>query len=184
MNIVPGRALPLIAVLGLCACQSPTDPDETPDIIEVTVSPDPATAAGPTGKTYKVEGDDNEPDQILEYPWKATFTVAVRLTEDANDSDVGLDMPLDITAATVKVQQASGGIVTPPTGSEVEKYEFVIAQASSNRFTAANSTINMTFDVWYALPNGRREALVTVDLGFADSGSYRFTESVAVKVAP
>jgi hypothetical protein len=181
---MPRRALLVLAVLGLCACQSPTDPDETPDIIEVTVSPDPATAAGPTGKTYKIEGDENEPDEIREYPWKATFNVAVRLTDAANDSNVGLDLPLDITAATVKVQQASGGIVTPPTGSEVEKYEFVIAQASSNRFTAVNSTINMTFDVWYALPNTRREALVTVTLGFADSGNYQFTEVVPVKVAP
>jgi hypothetical protein len=42
----------------------------------------------------------------------------------------------------------------------------------------------MTFDVWYALPNARREALVTVTLGFADTGSFSFTEVVPVKVAP
>jgi hypothetical protein len=180
----PRRALPLLFALAVAACQSPTDPDEAPDLIEVTIAPDPAPAAGPTGKTYKVEGDDNEADQILEYPWKATFTLSVHLTEAANDGDVGMELPLEISAATVKVQQASGGIVTPPTGSESERYEFVIAQASSNRFVSANSTLDMTFDVWYALPNGRREALVTVTLGFKDSGSYQFSEVVPVKVAP
>lgn len=181
---VPYHTMPLLAAIALCGCQSPTDPDAAIDIIEVTVSPDPAAADGPTGKTYKIEGDDNEPDQFLEYPWKTTFTLSARLTEDADDSNVGLELPLDITAATVKVQQASGGIVTPPTGGDVEKYEFVIAQASSNRFTSVNGTIDMTFDVWYVLPNARREALVTVTLGFADTGNVSFTEVVPIKIAP
>ena len=42
----------------------------------------------------------------------------------------------------------------------------------------------MTFDVWYDLPNLRKEALVSVSLGFADDGTYRFTEVVPVRVAP
>jgi hypothetical protein len=84
----------------------------------------------------------------------------------------------------VVVQQASGGIVTPPTSGQVEKYEFVISQSSSNRFTAIGGTVTMTFDVWYDLPNLRREALVNVTLGFRDDDTFSFTEVVPVKVGP
>lgn len=172
----------LMAVLVMGACQSPTDPDDIPDLIDATVSPDPATATGPTGKFYKVEGDDNTPDEMREYDWKSTFTLGVTLTEDANDKDVGLELPLRVTAATVKVQQASGGIVTPPTGGEAERYEFVIAQASANRFVAANTSLDMTFDVWYDLPSLRKEALITVTLSFTDESGAAFTEAVEVTV--
>ena len=178
------HSLPLLLVaLALGSCQSPSDPNETVDLIEASVSPDPATSVGPTGRFYTIEKTD-EPDEVREYDWHATFTVTVRLTEDANKEDVGLDLPLDINSATVAVQQASGGIVTPPTGTEKERYDFVISNSSSNRLTAVGSTVSMTFDVWYDLPNLRREALVNVSLGFADDGTYRFTEVVPVKVAP
>ena len=184
MSLTLRRALTILSACALCACQSPTDPDEVPEIIEVTVAPDPAAAVGPTGRFYRVEGDDNEPDEMREFDWKATFTVTVRLTEDATDENVGLDLPLDITSATVQVRQASSGIVTPPTGGEQERYEFVIANASSNRFVAVNSSITMTFEVWYDLPNLRREALIDVTLGFSDDGSFQFTQVVPVRVSP
>lgn len=177
------RALALLLVASLAGCQSPSDPNETFDLLDVTISPDPALSVGPTGRFYVIEKDD-EPDEIREYDWHATFTLTVRLTEDANNENVGLDLPLDITSATVAVSQASGGIVTPPTGTEKERYDFVISNSSSNRFTAVGGTVTMTFDVWYDLPNLRREALVNVTLGFSDDGTYRFTEVVPVKVAP
>jgi hypothetical protein len=176
-------ALALASLAALAGCQSPSDPNETVDLLDVTTSPDPATSAGPTGRFYTIEKDD-EPDEVREFDWHSTFTVTVRLTEDANNENVGLDLPLDVTSATVAVQQASGGIVTPPTGTEKEHYDFVIASSSSNRLTAVGSTVTMTFDVWYDLPNLRKEALVNVSLGFADDGSYRFTEVVPVRVAP
>ena len=65
------------------------------------------------------------------------------------------------------VQQASGGIVTPPTGTDKEKYDFVITQLEHEPADAVGSTAVMTFDVWYDLPNLRKEALVNVSLGFA-----------------
>src|SRR5262245_34106910 len=95
------RHLPLIlAALALGSCQSPNDPNETVDLIESSVTPDPASSVGPTGRFYTVERDD-EPDEVREYDWHATFTITVRLTEDANKDNVGLDLPLDITSATV-----------------------------------------------------------------------------------
>ena len=125
----------LDTTVALASCQSPSDPSESVDLLDVTVTPDPSAANGPTGRFYTIEHDE-EPDEVREYDWHTTFTIAVRLTEDADNENVGLDLPLDVTSATVVVQQASGGIVTPPTGGQTEKYEFVIAQSSSNRFTA------------------------------------------------
>jgi hypothetical protein len=181
---IPRAVAAVLAGLCLVACQSPTDPDDTSDFIDVTVNPDPATASGPTGRTYKVEGDGDEPDEIREYDWRTVFTVSVSLNDHANDDNVNLDFPVDITAATVKVQQASGGIVTPPTGGETEHYEFIIAQATGNRFVGVDSPINMTFEAWYDLPNLRREAKVNVTLTFKDESDATFTEVVTVNVAP
>ena len=172
----------LMATLGGGACQSPTDPDATLDVIEATAAPDPAAAVGPTGRTYVIQRTDR-PDEVREYDWKATFTVRVRLTEDAKDKDVTLTLPVRLSSATAKVQQASGGIVTPPTGSEVERYEYVIANATSNQLPAVNSTTELTFDVWYDLPNLRRESLITVSLIFTDEDGRTFTETVEVRVA-
>lgn len=177
------RLLLVLASLMLASCQSPSDPDETVDLLDVTIAPDPSVASGPTGRFYTIEHDD-EPDEIREYDWHTTFTITVRLTEDADNENVGLDLPLDVTSATVQVQQASGGIVTPPTGGQTERYEFVIAQSSSNRFTSIGGTVSMTFDVWYDLPNLRKEALVNVTLGFRDDDTFSFTEVVPVKVGP
>ena len=184
MQRVANAVLILSATLCLVACQSPTDPDEPTDFIEVGVAPDPATAGGPTGRTYKVEGDGDDPDEIREYDWRTSFTVTVTLNQNATAENVSLDFPVDITAATVRVQQASGGIVTPPTGGETERYDFVIAQATSNRFTGVNSPIGMTFEVWYDLPSLRKEALVSVTLNLRDEKGATFTEVVPVKVAP
>lgn len=183
MSTTARRAATVVAALVLCGCQSPTDPDETIDIIEVTVSPSPAAASGPTGRTYTVSRSDGTVE-TREYDWKSTFTLNVLLTEDASKDEVGMDFPLDVTSATIQVQQSSSGIITPPTGSETEKYEFAIAQASSNRFVSAGTSIQMTFDVWYDLPNNGREARVNVTLGFRDDGSLAFSEVVPVTVGP
>jgi hypothetical protein len=172
----------LLALGGLPACQSPTDPDETLDVIEASGAPDPTSATGATGKTYTVTKSDDT-TEVREYDWKATFTVRVRLTEDANDSSITLELPVKLSSASIRVQQAAGGIVTPPTGSETERFEYVIVNASSNQLPAVNSTVDLTFDVWYDLPNQRRESLISVALVFADKSGRQFSETVEVRVA-
>jgi hypothetical protein len=167
--------------VALTACQSPTDPGETIDVIQATISPSPTSATASSGRTYTVQRN-NQADEVREYDWKTNFTVTVTLTEDANDENVNLELPVELTSATVTVQQASGGIITPPTGSETEHYDFVIVQASSNQFSSVPSNLNLDFDVWYDLPNLGREALVTVTLGFADANGRGFSESVQVRV--
>jgi hypothetical protein len=175
------------ATLLAAACQSPTDSTETFDVddfLETSVSPDPISADAATdGKTYRVVRGNNQPDDILRYDWKARFTVNLRLNDQADDDD-NLTFPIDVTAATVKVQQASGGIVNPPTGGDVEHFEYVLSQASSSRFEGINTSNSMTLDVWYDLPSLQREALVTVTISFKDDDGVVFSKAIDVKVAP
>jgi hypothetical protein len=169
------------------ACQSPTESTDTfevDDFLVTSVTPDPATAQASTdGKTYRVVRGNNQPDDILAYDWKTTFVLSLTLNDKADDDD-NLTFPIDVTSATVKVQQASGGIVNTPTGGDVEHYEYVLSGASSSRFTGINTSNSMTFDVWYDLPSLRKEALITVTVTFKDTDGVTFSKSIDVKVAP
>jgi predicted flavoprotein YhiN len=181
------RARGAMALLAACvtwACQSPTATDTTTtEFIDTVVSPDPATAAGPTGRFYTFVSTNNQPNEQREYDWKTSFAVAITLNSNSTDDNVDLAFPAKISAATIRVQQASGGIITPPTGSDVEHYEFE-SRVATNVFGAVNSTVNMDFDVWYDLPSLKREALVTVSLTFTDDDGKTFSRTVDVRVSP
>ena len=173
------------AMLLSSACQSPSSADEALDIDDILVVTSPSTTnADPAndGKTYRVVRGNNQPDDILAYDWKASFAINLQFNDAADDKDA-LTFPVNITSLTVKVQQASGGIVTPPTGGEIEHYEFVTS-ASSNSFSAVGSSVGIAFDVWYDLPSLRKEALVTVTMSFTDHDGLILNKSVEVKVAP
>jgi hypothetical protein len=86
----------------------------------------------------------------------------------------------DIKSMAVKVQQASGGIVITPTGSDIEHYDY-LSHASGSRLEAKGKA-SVTFDVWYDLPNKGREALVTVAFSFTDDNDSSFSETTSVQV--
>jgi hypothetical protein len=183
-NVVVALALASLLSGG---CQSPTDPDDVigvDDFVEASSSPDPATADASSGRTYRVVRGNNQPDEILEFDWKTTFTVTIRLNDMANDSDLDLAFPTDITAATVNVQQATGGIVSPPTAGGAVYQDYVISQTSGNRYNSAPSSHTITFDVWYDNPNLRKEALITVTVGLKDSDGMTFSKTYDVRVSP
>jgi hypothetical protein len=170
MHRATGTVIVLLAVSGLSACGSTTDP--TSEAATFTISPNPGVATQSTdGKTYTIVGDDTHPDKIIAYPWKTTFTVTMEET-------VGVGR--DIKSMAVKVQQASGGIVITPTGSDIEHYDYT-SHASGSRLEAKGKA-SVTFDVWYDLPNKGREALVTVAFSFTDDNDSSFSESTSVQV--
>jgi hypothetical protein len=178
-------ALFVLTAAFLCGCQSPTDPDDTIDVddfVEASVAPNPVVALESAEKTYRITVND-----VVEthtYDWKATFDLTTLLNANAADSDLDLEFPVDLTSATFKVEQASGGIRNPPTGGETEHYESVIVNSSGNQFAAASTSQTMTIDLWYDLPSLRREALVTATLVFRDSDNRSFTKSLEIRVAP
>lgn len=177
----------MICVCLLSACQSPTDPDETldvDDILDLALSPSPAVATEATdGRTYRVVRGNNQPDEILPFDWTTTFTVTATLNSNANDEDANVEFPVDITSVAVVVKQASGGIVTPPSGGETEHF-FYVTEASANRYASANSSVSIRLDVWYDLPSLRREALITVTMNFQDNDGQSFSKAYDVRVAP
>jgi hypothetical protein len=167
--------LPLLAAALLGGCSSPTSSSPTFDVT-LTANPTPANATGPTGVQYKVTNADSTVS-YYEYDWRTTFTVTIK--ENAG-------MALDITQLNATVQQATGGIVIPPSGGEQIYYKFT-SSAAINHINA-NGTADVGFDVFYDLPNGGREALITVSFTFkytdSDSNEYTYSKTLDVKVAP
>lgn len=187
MRRVVGSMFVLVGMSSVVACQSPTSASDTlsvDDFVTATISPDPAVAGESTGRTYRVVRGNNQPDEILTYPYVTSFSITLTVNSNALSDDVDLTFPVTITSVTGKVQQASAGIVTPPTGGEVEHYESVITQSSGSQFAAVNNTVTMSFQAFYALPNGRREALVTQSVALKDNDGKTFTKNVDVRVAP
>jgi hypothetical protein len=175
-------------VLANAGCQSPTDADDTPDVDDfliVNLSPGTTVTASEStdGRTYRVVRGNNQPDEILAFDWKTSFAVGITLNDKADDDDY-LAFPVKISSATVTVKQASGGVVTTPTGGDTEHSDYVVSNTTSNTFGAVNSTNTLTFDVWYDLPSLRREALITVQLTFEDDDGLVFSKSVDVRVSP
>jgi len=160
-----GRAV-MAATLLLCGCQATLDTQSTSDMT-LTAAPDPSAAAVSSGVFYKINDDDTVQH---EYHWKTDFSVSLAETQGVG---------VAITSVSVKVQQATGGIVVVPTNG-VEHYQF-LSSASGNRVESHGSA-SVGFDVLYDLPNGGREALVTVTFSFFDDKNVSFSKSVAVKV--
>jgi hypothetical protein len=171
MTRVMRRTLLALAASALVACDAPTEPTELE--VTLTASPDPAVATPASGVTYKIEGDDNEPDRFVEYPWKTSFVVTIQETGG---------LAVDITAVNLRVQQASGGIVITPTGGETERYQF--NSSASNNHLSANGQTSVGFEVYYDLPNKGREALITVGFSFLDDDDNSYSDQIQVKVAP
>ena len=174
-----------VAMMMSSGCQSPSSADDALDIDDILVVTAPSTVgadASSDGKTYRVVRGNNQPDDILAYDWKTTVAINLQFNDAADDKDA-LTFPVTITSLTVKVQQASGGIVTPPTGGDAEHYEYVTS-ASTNSFPAVGSNVGISFDVWYDLPSLRKEALVTITIAFTDDDGSIVSKVIDVKVAP
>ena len=106
--------------------------------------------------------------------------VAVGATED----NLNIDFPVRVTATTLTVKQASGGIVTPPTGSESEKFEFITLNATGNQLGGTHQPVSLSYEVWYDLPSLRKEAVVTMAVSFVDSDGTTFQKTADFNVAP
>lgn len=178
----------LAATLSAGGCLSPTDPSAIvvyDDAIDITGSPDPIAAEAATdGRTYRIVRGNNQPDEILPHDWHTVFSATMEFNEHAQDDDLDLTFPVRITAATLTVRQAVGGIVTPPTGGETEHFEFVTLAATGNSFPGIDSPVTLTFEVWYDLPSLRKEAIITVTGTFVDDEGRTFTKSEDLVVGP
>jgi hypothetical protein len=178
----------LLSALAAVGCQSPTDPSDTvryDDAVDIGATPDPIAADTLTGgRTYRIVRGNNQPDDILAYDWHTVFGTTVQLNGNSSDKDLDIDFPVRVTATTLVVKQAVGGIITPPTGGDSEKFEFVTLSASGNTMSGANTPITLSFEVWYDLPSLKKEAVIQVSVSFVDNDGTTFAKTADFKVAP
>jgi hypothetical protein len=166
LRAIKGGAAVVVTVLALSGCQSPTDPDDTivvDDFVEGSQNPDPANATSGDGRVYEKPQTDL-PSLFLPYDWKVRFDVILRINGTADDEDLDLVFPIEITSVNVTVNQCSGGIVIPPTGDAIYTANDVVS-STGNSFPGVNTSQTLTLDVWYDLPNGRKEACIDVTAG-------------------
>jgi hypothetical protein len=184
------RSVLMFATLAAtAACQSTTSADSAlnvDDFVNSTISPTTATATASTGRTYRVVRGNNQPDDVLTYQYTTTFAITTTINSNATADSVALTFPVTVLSASGKVEQASGGIVTPPTGGDVEHYESVLLSSSGSTIAGVGAGVTMVFQVWYSLPNGNREARITEAISMKDNNTTAktFAKSVYVNVAP
>jgi hypothetical protein len=178
----------VLALAFTAACQSPTEADSTisyEDIIDVTANPTTVVADSDTGgRTYRIVRGNNQPDDILGYDWHAGFDVSIVFNSNANDDDVDIEFPVQLVATSLAVKQASGGIITTPTGSDTEHYEYLTSNTTSNQITGINSPLAMHFEIWYDLPSLRKEAVIQLTFTFTDDDGASFQRVANVQIAP
>ena len=178
----------LVCAVMTIGCQKPTDPDDTvrvDEAVDVASNPDPIIADTATGgRAYRVVRGNNQPDDILPYDWHTLFSSTILFNSKATDKDLDIDFPVRVVATTLTIKQASGGIITPPSGSETEKYEFVTLSASGNQFASTNAPVTLSFEAWYDLPSLRKEAVIQVAASFVDNDGTSFQKTVDLRVAP
>jgi hypothetical protein len=186
MNRLRRVAFAAVLAASVAGCQSPTAPDETigvDEFIDVSVSPDPVVAdTSVDNKTYTVLVNDVTETRV--YDWKASFAITARLNDMAGDDDLDLTFPVDLTAATFEVDQATGGIRNPPTGGEIEQHLATIVQSTGNRFAGISTSQTLTVDLWYDLPHLRKEGIIIATLSFKDADGLTFTRAYEVRIAP
>jgi len=170
------RTVSFLLCAGVLAagCQSPSAPNDPDDIdIVLTANPSVASATASSGVTYvKEKGTDGKPDVIDEYDWTSSFTINVE-----NQEKTGAV----ITQVNVSPHQASGGILIPPSGGEVEYSKFSV-RAAGNRVEANGGIVNVGIDLWYDFPIRSKEAVVTVSISFKDDDDLIFTKSIDVRI--
>ena len=169
-------AVLLVAAFSVVGCEEglPTEPTApvvsqgNMQLVVLSSAPATLTAVPSTGVTIMVDGAP----VIL--PWKVSFAVIV---------NVGVDHePVTITSVTHTVRQAVGGIVVVPTFPDSE--EFLVEQRPhDNRIESGGEGV-IEFDVWYLLPNGGREAVVTVNVTFTSDIRGLLLSSIEIPVAP
>ena len=112
-----------------------------------------------------------------DYDYRTSFSVTVRTTPG---------WPWTSRPSNLTVQQATGGIVITPSGGDQVYFKFNSSAVTNH--VNANGSADVGFDVWYDLPSGGKEALVTVAFTFSytdeDDNEYTYSKSLPVKVAP
>lgn len=104
------------------------------------------------------------------YAWSGAFVATISNTNAS---------PITIKSITADLQQSSGGIViTPITGTD-EAFRFDVRAPGNRVDVNGNMTIPFTF--YYTLPNGGREALVSLAFSVTTDAGASGSVTASVK---
>lgn len=145
------RAWPaLLLFAGACGKDTTTTPTDTTTTATATVT----ATTDPTTVTVTASRESA-------YAWTGSFSATISNTNAS---------PITIKAITADLQQASAGIaITPITGTD-ESFRFDV-RAPGNRVDV-NGSMAIPFTFHYTLPNGGREAIVSLSFNVTtDSGA-------------
>jgi hypothetical protein len=141
----------LVLLSGNCSKDTATSPTDTTTTtatatVTATATPDPVTVT-------------TSADPV--YTWSGSFAITIANTNAS---------PITVKSITADLQQSSGGIViTPITGTD-EAFRFDV-RAPGNRVDV-NGNMVIPFSFYYTLPNGGREALVSLSFSVTtDAGA-------------
>jgi len=150
------RAWPLlIAFAAACGESTPTDPT----VPGAEGTPTPATATVTAVPNPAVVVVNPSPDGG--YRWSGSFVVTITNTNLT---------AVNVRSITADLQQCSGGIVITPVVGTDEAFRFDVRAPGSA--VAVNGTLDIPFTFYYSLPNGGREALVSLAFTVAtDAGA-------------
>ncbi len=128
---------------------SPTDTTTTPTqtaTVTATTNPTTVTAAASSDPAFT---------------WSGSFVATIANTNTS---------PLTIRSITADLQQSSAGIVITPVAGTDESFRFDVRAPGNRVDVNANMAIPFTF--YYTLPNGGREAVVSLSFNVAtDAGA-------------
>ena len=161
------RAWPLLIAFAV-ACGESTPPDPTIPGVEGT--PTPATATVTAVPNPAVVVVAASPDNA--FRWSGSFVVTITNTNAT---------AINVKSITADLQQSSAGIVITPVVGTDEAFRFDVRAPGSA--VAVNGTLDIPFTFYYTLPNGGREALVSLAFNVAtDAGaSGSVTSSVTLQ---
>jgi len=180
----------MMGIVTMVGCQSPTSASSSFNVdnfVDATVSANPTSAeTSADGRTYRVVLGNNQPDLVLPYQYSTSFSIVLTLNANATNSTNDIKFPVTITSGTAKVQQASGGIVSTPSGGDTEHYDSVILSSTTNAIAQVGGGAQLVIKVWYALPNNGKEALITETFTMKDSNDTpkTFSKDVQLRVSP
>ena len=161
----------LAAAFALAACQeTPLAPtDETPqDAVEIFTVPEPVYAVPSTGVTF-MHGDD-----VRDYAFLASFDLILRANPDNG-------FAISVASDSLVLQQILTSPVEGP-GGGVDRERYQHQSRDAGAALGPGGEISRGFDVWYTLPSGRRETIITVTLDFVDDRGVEFTRTHQVRV--
>lgn len=176
----------VITTFFVSGCQQPTAASSSTsvdDFVDATVPASVTADSSTDGRTYRV-ARSNEADLVVPYQYKTSFSATVTMNSNSSQDKYDIEFPVTLAQASVKVNQASGGIVTPPSGSDTEHSEYVITEASGNKFGGANTSQSMHFDVWYTMPSQQKEALISLSFSMYDNDGRSFTKTATINITP